>query len=173
MCTSKRPLIPYPRIFFSTDWDVGISQALINAIMRLYGSIISWFWKHGGFSDLILNVEGLKQGCTLFPILIRIYIESWAWLVSKGDDTCQWRVNFTPWSKYLFSLTDLILISSSLSSLQSQFYLLAHFSDIHKLGLLILVRLIILLFSATKDVMSWLHLSNIREWVKITPTYSY
>lgn len=141
LCTSGRILIPYPGIYFSTDWDIDISQALITAIMRLYGSVISWFCKPNGFSDLILSVEGLKQGCTLFPNLIRIYIESWAWLVSKGDDTCQWIVHFTPWSKHLLSLTDFVLIASSLESLQSQFDSLDCLSDIRKLGLLTLVRL--------------------------------
>ena len=65
-----------PRLaLFQQLQEIGISDMLQTAILRLYEKVTSRLRTPEGFSDPIQSTIGVKQGCPLSPTLFGIYID--------------------------------------------------------------------------------------------------
>jgi hypothetical protein len=74
--TFRKLLISVPReALFQRLRDIGISETLLSAIMRLYESVLGRLRTTHGISDFIRSTIGVKQGCPLSPTLFGIYID--------------------------------------------------------------------------------------------------
>ena len=71
---------------------------------------------HGGFTDPIESLLGLKKGCVLSPLLFNLFIDDIKTIFSESCDSVQIRTNQINHSLYA---DDLILISSTAEGLHN------------------------------------------------------
>ena len=113
--------------------DIGISEILLMAIMRLYETMIGRLRTTEGFSNPIQSTIGVKQGCPLSPTLFGIYIDELEAFLSDfsllGDGCHLHQVLIS----ILLFVDDVVLLASSLEGLQRILDRLASFCDMRQL----------------------------------------
>ncbi|KAH9293842.1 hypothetical protein KI387_040956, partial [Taxus chinensis] len=109
--------------------DIGISETLLTAIMRLYEEVLGRLRTSVGLSDFIRSTIGVKQGCPLSPTLFGIYIDELEDFlrdhIQEGDGCLLHHVLIY----ILLFADDVVLLASSAEGLQRQLDALALFCD--------------------------------------------
>jgi hypothetical protein len=152
--------------------DIGISETLLVAIMRLYESVLGRLRMAHGLSDFIQSTIGVKQGCPLSPTLFGIYIDELESFlhehIQEGDGCLLHQVLI---SLLLFA-DDLVLLASTPEGLQRQIDALASFCDLRQL-MVNLGKTKVLIFNASKSSLTDLHFYYRGAEIEITTTYTY
>jgi hypothetical protein len=66
--------VPHETIFTSLQW-AGLDEDAINVIRRLYATNATIIRSHQGFTPEIAIKAGVKQGCSLSPIIFNMAME--------------------------------------------------------------------------------------------------
>ena len=101
-------------ILWGVLWEYGVRGALLRAIQSLYAQSKSCVQVHGNKSDLFPVGVSLRQGCTLSPILLVIFMDRIS-RRSRGEEGLQFGVLRI--SSLLFA-DDVVLLASSVCDLQ-------------------------------------------------------
>jgi hypothetical protein len=152
--------------------DIGISETLLAAIMRLYESVLGRLRMAHGLSDFIQSTIGVKQGCPLSSTLFGIYIDELESFlhehIQEGDGCLLHQVLIS----LLLFVDDLVLLASTPEGLQRQIDALANFCDLRQLTVN-LGKTKVLIFNASKSSLTDLHFYYRGAEIEITTTYTY
>jgi hypothetical protein len=151
--------------------DIGISQTLLTAIMRLYELVLGRLRIVHGMFDFIGSTIGVKQGCPLSPTLFGIYIDELeAFLHKHIHDNNECLFHQVLISILLF-VYDMVLLASSTEGLQRQLDALALFCGLRQLTVN-LGKTKVMIFNGSNKTLD-LHFFFRGEEIEITNTYTY
>lgn len=109
--------------------EIGISEMLLTANMRLYETMIGRFRTPEGFSDPIHSTIGVKQGCPLYRTLFGLYIDELEDFLLKSSLPSDGCYIHQVLISILLLADDVVLLASSPDSLQRLLDGLASFCD--------------------------------------------
>jgi hypothetical protein len=148
--------------------DIGISETLLVAIMRLYESVLGQLRMAHGLFDFIQSTIGAKQGCPLSSTLFGIYIDELeSYLHEHIQEGNRFLLHQVLISLLLF-VDGLVLMASTPEGLQRRIDALTNFCDLRQ-STINLGKTRVLIFNASKSSLIDLHGVEI----EITTTYTY
>ena len=150
--------------------QLGFPQDLLAAIFTLYERVLARFRDGPGLSQTVHNTIGVKQGCSLSPILFALYIDHLEHIIrEEGGDGCPLADAVI---RILLYADDVVLISSSAAGLQRHLDILHSFCVTW--GLTVnLQKTKIMVFNTNRQTLQTLHFLYDSQPVEIVTSYTY